>query len=183
LDGTGELLRLAGGTGMDTRLRGRFEVFGVDEPLPAGDALRSGGVVGYASRADRNTRWPRFEGYEGGAGTVLVAPMLTEDGSAVGVMSVGWEAEGQINPEAQELAVTVANLCGRTIVRARQYDRAQRTLSAQRTLAEASRLLDDLGDVDDTFRRLAALTVPDVVDVCVVCLLDDHGDLRPLGGG
>jgi transcriptional regulator with GAF, ATPase, and Fis domain len=74
----------------------------------------------------------------------------------------------------------VATLCGRTVVRARQYDVAQRALAAQHILAEASRLLEERHELETTLRAVAALTVPAIADVCVMCLLDERGALRPV---
>lgn len=100
-------------------------------PLPAGDALRNGEVGEYTSRADRNARYPQFEGYKAGAGTVLVAPMISDDGTPLGVLSIGWQEEQRASPDARALAVAVAELCDRTVVRARQHDIAQRALAGQ----------------------------------------------------
>lgn len=49
-----------------------------------------------------------------------------------------------------------------------------------RLLAEAARLLASSLDIDETIRRLAGLAVPGIADWCVVELLDESGQLRPV---
>ena len=52
--------------------------------------------------------------------------------------------------------------------------------SRARLLAEATRLLASSLDIDETIRRLAELAVPGIADWCVIELLDETGQLRPV---
>ena len=178
LDGTGSLLRLAGEAGMDARIRHGFAAIPVEAPLPGGEALRTRELVCYTTRAERDTRYAPLEGHHG-AGTVIVAPMLGDDGP-LGVLSVGWQEEHRITAQVEALATAVADLCSRTVLRAREHDIAQRTLRGQRILAEASRAFEDSRDPGATLRSVADMTVPAIADACVVCRLDGRGDLRPV---
>lgn len=54
----------------------------------------------------------------------------------------------------------------------------RRAEEAARFLADASRVLGDIEDVERTLQRLAALAVPRFVDYCAVTLIDSDGSLR-----
>lgn len=180
LDDTGERAVLAAGEGMDAALRRRFARVDVDDPLPVGEALRSGEMVAYQTIAERNARYPQFASHPGGSGTVLVAPMIAGDGKRIGVISIGWLAEGRATAETRDFAAAVADMCGQAVRRAKQYDLQVQAHLAQRFLSDATALMNESLDLTETLQSLAQLAVPDVVDVCAVCLTDDDGDLRPL---
>lgn len=60
----------------------------------------------------------------------------------------------------------------------------RRAEEAARFLADASKVLGDIEDVERTLQRLAALAVPRFVDYCAVTLIDQDGSLRrvPIAG-
>ncbi|HUG85740.1 MAG TPA: GAF domain-containing protein, partial [Euzebya sp.] len=180
LDDAGEHMHLAASAGMNPGLQQRFATIAVSDPLPGGDALRSQTPVCYQTVAERNARYRQFEDHPHGSGTVIVAPMVLDDAMRIGVVSIGWFGEHRATPRSVAFTQAVADLCGQAVHRARLYDWQRQSYQTQRFMVEATRLLNASLDLDATLQQVARMAVPDIVDVCAVCLAGDDDTLRPV---
>jgi signal transduction histidine kinase len=88
-------------------------------------------------------------------------------------------------PEDLALAEELAHLCAQTIDNARLHRAEQRARAAAETarqqatfLAEAGAVLASSLDYQTTLAAIGQLAVPTVADLCIVDLLDEHGEVR-----
>jgi serine/threonine-protein kinase RsbW len=136
--------------------------------LPAAVCVRTGEPVFYGSRLERDRRWPALAGAPARAEAVVVLPLVAGDGP-LGCLHIGYArqmAAGEIDWKG---LARLAELCAAALYRARVYD-AER--ERQAFLLDAWTAVAGAGGYADTLRRLAAIAVPRLADLCLIDVRD-----------
>jgi len=146
-----------------------YSSFGLDDPLPAAEAARTGQPVVITGDSDLAARYPDVPA--SAADRVHVALPLSSHGQAVGVIGFSWPNTDSAAVTDLSFIETIAQQVGSTLERARLYDASIETAQTlQRTLLPAQlpavpglqiaaryQPLDDGavvgGDFYDVFRR------------------------------
>lgn len=171
-------LEIIASRGLDPDLQRRYATIGVDEPLPASEALRTGELVVISSREDLERRYPVFRGATASP-TMVQVPLRPHDGPPVGVISVGFLDGRPLDESALRFLEAVGHLCGIAMARAELAEASARALQRQSFLADAGAVLAGSLDPEQVVERVARLAVPALADACSICLADgDH--LRPV---
>jgi serine phosphatase RsbU (regulator of sigma subunit) len=162
------MLNVEDAVGYSASLVALYSSFGLDDPLPAAEAVRTGEPVVITSNEELTARYPDLPPTEG---RVHVALPLFGHGQTVGALGFSWPSDETAAVTDQSFLETVAQQVGSTLERARLYDASidtaqtlQRTLLPAQLpivpgLAIAARYqpLDDGavvgGDFYDVFRR------------------------------
>jgi PAS domain S-box-containing protein len=169
-----ELVRMVPSLGPDHDGWARF---GVDDPVPAAEAVRTGEVVSAATVAERDARWPVIAKYARDVEHALVVLPLRVEGTTLGAVSLSFPTAGRAPDRA--LLGSFADACAQALARARSAERAREANQRLAFLAEASAQLAQSLDVERTLAGVARLAVPALGDWCVVHLVQD-GELRAL---
>lgn len=152
----------------------RWARFRVDDPTPAGDAVRSGAGIYTSSLEELGELYPIFAGEPlVGNQATAVLPLVADTTGPLGAMVFGFGEprsfsagdRGMLEALAAQAAVALA----RTRSRA-ELDAVKAQLSY---LADASARLAASLDLDETLATVAELAVPRLADRCGVFLLVD----------
>ena len=121
-----------------------------------------------------------------GLRSAVVFPVRFAD-QVVGVVEMLSTEQRPADPELVELVDAVSAPVGELLValeRASERERLVAELEQARRdqafLLDASRVLTEASDYRDTLRRLAALAVPTLADLCIIDVLDENGRFRRL---
>ncbi|MDX6274408.1 MAG: hypothetical protein QOJ92_1618 [Frankiales bacterium] len=167
------MLCSAGHVGGDATLADQYHEFPADDPLPGGEALRTGGPVVLADLAELAERFPVLAGVYPSERTLLVAPLTIGD-RQLGVLSLTFEGTADVQQSTQVAFIaTLADATAQAIERARSAERAVVANARLAFLAEASLLLAESLDVDEVLQTMADLVVPRLADWCVIHLVRD----------
>jgi PAS domain S-box-containing protein len=113
-------LRIAGAAEDVARTWGRFPL---DAPVPLAEAVREGRPVVLETFAERLARYPALAGvvWPGENGAMVALPMGVR-GQALGSLGWAWHADRHFTDEDRAFLLTLAELCGQALDRARLYD-------------------------------------------------------------
>jgi serine phosphatase RsbU (regulator of sigma subunit) len=169
LSGDRRMLQVQEAVGYSAATLALYSSFGLDDPLPAAEAVRTGEPVVITSEEDRLSRYPGLPSLS--EDRIHVALPLFGHGQTVGALGFSWTARDLSALADQSFLETVAQQVGSTLERARLYDASIETAQTlQRTLlpgqlptvpglriAARYQALDDGavvgGDFYDVFRR------------------------------
>ncbi len=172
VDESGDQLRMIATAGVDPLV---VEVYGdvdVAADLPASEVVRTGELFVTRSRAELDRRYPVLADVPMPA-SMVVAPLRAPDGSAVGILSIGFAEEGrEVDAPTMQFIQGLADMCAQALHRIRVEDQLREVLVQQRFLADAGALLISSLDPTEVMDQVARLAVPAVADICAVCLGD-----------
>jgi serine/threonine-protein kinase RsbW len=169
-------IRFVGGAGHS---RGAPEAVGpipLDSVLPAAEALRSGDIVVFGSREERDRRWPSLARLGAQAQAIAVLPLVAR-GRAIGCLHIGYPVTLAPSEFDRPFLSSLAELVAAALDRTQLYD-AER--DRQAFLLDAWRAVTNAESYADTLRRLAAIAVPRLADLCLIDVKEITGDVRRL---
>lgn len=177
----------------DAYPQGNMEVFRRirldDAPLsPLQDAVRSRLAVWLESRQDLERRYPAMVGERRlrfpGAYSAAIVPLIVE-GRCVGVASFTYDRDRRFSDDDRGFLLALTRYCAQSMERARLFEAelaarttAEASMSRASFLSEASVVLAESLDYEQTLRRVADLAVPRIADWCVVELSEVDGERR-----
>jgi GAF domain-containing protein len=142
------LLGIAGAVPAIARKGHRFPVAA---PIPLAEAVREKAVLVLETFAERLVRYPALEGVVSPDrnGAMVAHPMLVR-GDVLGSLAWGWPTDRSFTDEDRAFLLTLAELCGQALDRARLYDqeraareRAERAEAAFRESEQRLRAISD----------------------------------------
>jgi hypothetical protein len=134
----GPQMRFAGGAGVADETAEGLGPIPVESDLPAGVAVRSGRIVTYGSRDERNTRWPRLAGLATEAEAAAVVPLVAA-GRPLGCLHLGYPVPMAASDMDLPFLEGLAELCSAALDRARLHDTEHEVAhTLQRLLLPAS---------------------------------------------
>ena len=157
--------------GIDETSLAAFTTFDLNEPLPAGDAVRTGEPVILRSEADRDARYPMLEGMPIRHPLYAVVP-LELDGKPTGAIALGWLNTDALEDIEPELLLSVARQCAQALGRTHLLQTERKARERLEFLARASDVLSQSLDYTETLARVARLLVPVLADEASVHILD-----------
>jgi serine phosphatase RsbU (regulator of sigma subunit) len=167
----GDVLRLAGGSGLQPGIEQQWQTFPVDHDNPASEALRLARPVMMAHADEIQQRWPSLEGQMPAGRSILCLP-LGAGSSPVGVAGLTFEDDWLPGPSELDLLTAFAEACGQAIRRVRASLEAAERARQLTFLADASAELASSLDFRSTLSKVAALLVPDLADWCAVDIIE-----------
>ncbi|MCW2725087.1 MAG: putative sensor protein [Frankiales bacterium] len=160
----------------------QWRTFGLDDPLPVAEAIRTGLLIWVDSVAERDARWPALAQFDSGHDhSLVVLPLHVED-STRGALTLSFPVgEGQDlhAAPAHDFFMAFADACAQALQRAWAAEREAEANRKLSFLAQASAELAGTLDVEATLSRVVRLAVPVLADWCVLHLVDE-GELVPL---
>ena len=124
-------------------LSDRWSVIPVDTPMELCDAIREGRTIAIDDEADARLRYPHLvaDRVEAGVVTTVAVPLFGQDEVPFGALAFGWTEPHETDTDLLSRLETVAELCARTIERARLTDaRAESAHRAEGLAALATQL-------------------------------------------
>ena len=170
-------LELVGDVNWPADMRARFGRFRLDDPTPAGQAIRTGRPVTIGSLAERGG-FPELGDVVTPVRLSYTLP-LAIDGRPIGVVTFGWVDRRALDNEQARFITAIGSQCAQALDRALLYQAEQRAVHHQQFLAEASRALAASLDFDTTVERVARLAVPELADTATVLVIE-HDEVRPV---
>jgi GAF domain-containing protein len=140
----------------------------LDADIPGAIVVRSGEAVSYASREERDVRWPALQGLPSSGSAVVILP-LEVGGGRIGCLHVGWpeDLDTSFEPDLP-LLVALSTLCAAAIDRARIYERERRARETLEFLHQGTRLMVSAHEPEAIVRALVRLAVPRLAPWCAV---------------
>ena len=142
-----------------------------DSDLPAAIAVRTGEIVTFDGRQERDRRWPGLGHIDTTIGKVVVAP-LSARGRKIGAMHVGWLAStrGTGAPTEPDLPLlgALADLGAGALDRAQLYEAERRAHETLEFLNQGTRLMVSALDPELIVQSLVRLAVPRLAPWCAV---------------
>jgi PAS domain S-box-containing protein len=144
-------LVLLGITGVGSEVAEKWQRFSLQADVPLAEAVRERRVVLLESFEERSGRYPQMKGVRpsGQDGAMSALPMVVR-GEAIGGVAWGWPQDHHFTDEETSFLLTLAELCGQALDRARLLDaqrvareRAERAEAALRESEERLRLIGD----------------------------------------
>lgn len=132
----GDTFRVVRHTGFPPSMVQAWDASDLSALLPAGDAVRLGAPVVLQSVAERDERYPALQGLDALHRAWAVAPLVVEDGAALGVLLLGGGAEHVFTVEELAFVEAAAAVTASALERARLHDRARDAAARERVLAE-----------------------------------------------
>ena len=186
----GDDLDIAYAVGYPADVLGRWGRFPLDAELPASEAVRSGGAVFLRSPDERDERYPVFAASPVVDDKAYAMIPLRGEGP-VGCLVIGFPEPRPTLELDEPFFTELAARCAAALERARLFDDRERALEAEAaarraaeraqgriaSLADASAVLTESLDYDETLRRLADAVVPGLADACAVYVKTDGGDI------
>jgi GAF domain-containing protein len=153
-----------------------YPEIGLDDPLPAAAALRTGRPIFAESHAEIAQGWPPLEA---GPTTAFAALPLVMGGRPFGLLSIGLRTDHRFEAEERQYLIAIAEQAAVALARAESQaalEDAWRVADERREqldfLAEAGDRFGRSLDLDVTLSAVASLGVPRVADRCAVYLVD-----------
>jgi PAS domain S-box-containing protein len=160
----------------------RWQTFGIEDPVPVAEAIRTGMLLWVDSLAERDARWPALaEVNREFEHSLVVLPLHADDGTP-GALTLSFpvdEDHGLRAAAPHEFFMAFADACAQALQRARAAEREEEANRKLNFLAQASAELASSLDVERTLSRVVRLAVPILADWCVLHLVED-GELAPL---
>ncbi|HEV2368783.1 MAG TPA: SpoIIE family protein phosphatase [Acidimicrobiales bacterium] len=176
-----DVIRFSGGAG-----EGAMSDVGdipLDSNLPAAEVVRTGQVVTFGSRAERDERWPELKDLggvrpgENGDGAVVVLPLAAR-GRRMGCMHIGWTgAAPPLGPDIP-LLQALTDLCAGALDRAQLFDAERRARETLEFLSQGTRLMVSALDPDVIVQSLVRLAVPRLAPWCAVYVEEEEHLVR-----
>ena len=134
---------------------------------PASAALAKGEPVLWSTLAERDRDFPEYSGYPSAMQSWAILPLMIQ-GTAIGVVSLGWEDPHEFTPVESAFLKVLAHQCAVAVDRARidQMRRAER--ETLELLSEGTRLMVSALDPGKVIESLVALAVPRLAPWCAV---------------
>ncbi|HVM02344.1 MAG TPA: SpoIIE family protein phosphatase, partial [Acidimicrobiales bacterium] len=153
-----------------------FAAIAMRSGLPATDVVRTGRAMTFASRAERDRRWPQLAGIPSRVEAVATLP-LTVAGSTIGCLAIGFAEERELDDEDLQFLSVVADHTAIAVDRARLFASEREARTLLEFLADASRAVAATLDPLGVLSTLGRLAVPRLADWSAVYLPAD-GALR-----
>jgi GAF domain-containing protein len=166
-------IRFVGGAGMSEGLPSRVTAMPLDSSLPAAEAVRTGLIVTYGSRAERNRRWPTLQDVDSLSEATAVLP-LTAPTRPLGCLHISYPVEMDEADFDRPLLGQLAELCAAALDRAQMHD-AER--DRQAFLLEAAAAVSNASTFAESLHRLASVAVPRMADLCLIDVWDGRGGI------
>ena len=141
--------------------------FPPDSDLPGAVAIRTGQVITFAKRSERDARWPALGHIETENLSVVVLP-LSARGRRFGAMHIGWKGEGDPLGPGLPVLEALADLCAGALDRARLYDAERRARETLEFLSQGTRIMVSALDPEVIVESLVRLAVPRLAPWCAV---------------
>jgi PAS domain S-box-containing protein len=110
--------------------------------------------------------------------SAIVAPLRARGRTLGAIFILRIAGERSYDQADLALAEELATRAAMALDNARLHAQLKEAERAERFLGEASKILADSLDYEETLRRVAGLAVPEVADWCAVDLVDGRGGLR-----
>ncbi|MGH9282644.1 MAG: GAF domain-containing protein, partial [Acidimicrobiales bacterium] len=172
----GSRLAVVRQAGYDQSSIDRYQTFGLDDPLPAAEAVRTGELILLASLEERDERFPALKDAPARNESFAVVPLFIDQRPA-GAIALGWYARRSFDDADRGFLTTLGQQAAQALDRAQFHEAEGRRARRQAFLAEASRLLGSSLDYGAALAKVVRLAVPAVADSSSVHLLED-GELR-----
>ncbi|MCU1691493.1 MAG: hypothetical protein JWM64_584 [Frankiales bacterium] len=158
----------------------RYERIGLDEDLPGPEVVRTGRTLLLRDAREVVARYPALEGLYSDDRVLHIAPLTVGD-HRVGVLALVFPAVGELD-EATQIAfvASLADALAQTLERTAAQQRAALAQERLTFLADASVVLSQSLDVDETVSAVGRLLVPRLADWFFLQVVDGEG-LRTLG--
>ncbi|HET6873480.1 MAG TPA: GAF domain-containing protein, partial [Acidimicrobiales bacterium] len=166
-------IRFVGGAGISEGLPSRITAMPLDSPLPAAEAVRTGQIITYGSRAERNRRWPSLEEVESAPEATAVLPLMASN-RPLGCLHISYPGVMDEADFDRLLLSQLAELCSAALDRAQMHD-AER--DRQAFLLEAAAALSNASTFAESLHRLASVAVPRLADLCLIDVWDGRGGI------
>jgi serine phosphatase RsbU (regulator of sigma subunit) len=134
----GRQLEVVSAVGFPRDVARRFGEMPTDAQMPASEAFRTGTIVTWGSRAERDERFPLLAGVSSRGVSGAAVPLIGS-GRSLGVAGYSWDSARDFTDDEFAFLTLIARQCAQAIERAQQYDtslHAARTL--QRSLLPAN---------------------------------------------
>ena len=150
-----------------------WSTFDLADAVPASEAMRSGELLWVPDLASRDARWPSISDISNDFEHAFVAVPMVAEGRTLGALTLSFADATDDDPPSRDFLTAITDTFAQALQRARTAEEAAASARRLAFLARASEELGGSLDVEDTLRRLARLTVPELADWCVVHLLQD----------
>ncbi len=161
---------------------GRFDAwrrFGVDDPTPMSEAIRTGEPIFLEDTTEHTERYPLLAGNEGLSHALVCLPLVFE-GKPIGALSLGFNEVQVFDQERRELKIALAHQTAQALQRTKLLEAQQQLRDRLSFLAEASELLGSSLDYERTLEQLAQICVPNLADWCSIDMVGEDGELERL---
>jgi len=148
-----------------------------ESDLPAAVAMRTGEVVVFGDREERDERWPVLHHIRSDTESVVVL-LLSARGRRMGVMHIGWRERGNPLGPGLPLLHALADLCAGALDRAQLHDAERRARETLEFLSQGTRLMVSALDPDMVIQSLVRLAVPRLAPWCAVYVAEDDKLVR-----
>jgi GAF domain-containing protein len=162
-------IRYSAGAGSGTQeVAPRVGDIPLDADVPGAIAVRTGEVVTYGSKQERDDRWPALRDLRSSGSAVVVLPLVTPD-RTIGCLHVGWpeDVDEPFDPDLPVLTA-LSKLCAAALDRAQLYERERRVREALEFLNQGTRLMVSALEPEAIVRSLVRLAVPRLAPWCAV---------------
>ncbi|HEV7862677.1 MAG TPA: SpoIIE family protein phosphatase [Acidimicrobiia bacterium] len=140
--------------------------------LPASDAVRTGRPIFLRSPAERVMRYPVFASSPVVDDAAFAMIPLNDD-HPIGCLVFGFPEPREFTPADEAFLQNLAVQCAASLGRAQLYEERERSRVAAAFLAEASAILGDSLDYEETLQRTADLAASHLVDWCAIHVVDE----------
>ena len=164
-------IRFIGGAGVGDGLPHSVTVIPLDSQLPAAMAIRTGRVVSYSSREERDRRWPELIGVGYRAEGIVVLPLLSS-GRPLGCLHIGFTQPFEFD---QSFLERLSELCAAALDRAQLHDSLR---ERQTFLLDASQAVANASGFKEALVGLADIAVPRLADLCIIDVIDEEGQIK-----
>jgi signal transduction histidine kinase len=154
----------------------RWLRFGVADPTPLSEAVRTGEPVFLTTTAERDRRYPLFAYLREESHALACLPLRFEN-RIIGGLSLTFPTDEEFPPERRALKVALAAQAAHALERTRLDEAEREARERLAFLSQASAALSSSLDYEETLRRLADLVVPQVADWCVIDMLGEDGSI------
>ncbi|HVM65464.1 MAG TPA: SpoIIE family protein phosphatase [Acidimicrobiales bacterium] len=165
------VMRITSGVGISPDVNSFVGAIAPDSSLPAAEAVRTGRPVWYASREERDRRFPELAGAPSLSESNVVLPLRAR-GTTRGVLSIGFTEVREFGPGELAALQQVADLCATALDRGELFDAERDARQLVQFLADAGGLLAGSLEADRIVDLVADLAVPRLGEWCTVFLPD-----------
>lgn len=167
LDEHRQVLRVAGNVGYRPEGLAALSEIALDAALPGADAIRDRRPVMFASRSERDRRWPTLAKVPAVMEAGVALPLVAR-GRPLGVLAVAFPTARELVEAEVGVLEAVAEQCGLALDRALLFDAERGARETLEFLAEATRVMVSALDPRAVLDQLVELAVPRLADACTV---------------
>jgi PAS domain S-box-containing protein len=149
-------------------------------PFASAMSVRERRVVRLPLEEARGPTRLAAQGHEGAERAEVWGFPLAAASRLVGAITLAFERDEDYEAGREVFLETIGRQIGQALERARAREAEEAAARRLRLLAEASELLSDSLDYEETIARVAEAAVPGFADWCSVELVDADGQLHPL---